>query len=67
MAPRPYPEVIMRLGNAQLVEKNLRHVGVIVLAGMEYSFFNLIGKDVLNGTTNGRGFNYLRAGPDDGE
>jgi hypothetical protein len=34
---------------------------------MEYSFFNLIGKDVLNGTTNGRGFNYLRAGPDDGE
>ena len=61
------PEVEVGLGDAQLVEEDLRHVGVVVLAGVEDGLLDLRREKVAHRTADGGGFDDLGACPDDGE
>jgi hypothetical protein len=60
-----YAEVVVWLGNFQLIEEHVRHVRIVVLAGMYDNFLN-IGAVFFEGSRYDSGFNELRTGTDDG-
>ena len=35
MRPRPHSQIVMRIGNTEVVEEAVRHVAVIVLTGVD--------------------------------
>ena len=51
----------------QFVEKHLRHIGVVVLAGVKDMFGNLVGAERSDGAAEGCGLDELGAGANDGE
>ena len=51
----------------ELAEKNLRHIVVVMLPGMDDYFFQLSMEVVPDGPADGRCFDDLGPGPDDGE
>lgn len=55
----------IRLWNAKLIKKHIRHIGIKMLAGMQHNFFNAVG--LLNCAGNNTGFNKLRPSADDGK
>ena len=57
----------MRLWDAQFIKENLRHVGVVVLTGMEYLLFDTVAVQVGHSTAHGCGFDNLGTCPYDGE
>ena len=60
-------EVEVGLGNAEFVEEDLRHVGIVMLSGVEDFFFNLGGENVFHRTADGCGLDDLGTCPDDGK
>ena len=48
MGTGAYTKIVIRCGNAQLIEKHLGHIGIVVLAGMQNLFFDLIGEMLLD-------------------
>ena len=55
----------MRTRNFELLEENVRHIGIKVLAGMGDNFFNVVTDP--DGVVDSRGLNKLRTGDDDNE
>ena len=46
MGTRTYAEIVVGLGDAEFVEEDLRHVGIVVLTGVEYFLFDGAGEMV---------------------
>ena len=58
-------KIMMRLGDVQLLEEDVRHIGIEMLPGMNDDLFDVIAR--LDGTADGGGLNELRTGAEDGE
>ena len=67
MRGRTYMQVVVGMRDAQLVEKHLRHVFVLVLTGVDDDFRNPVSKTILDGAAQCSGLNDLGACPYDGD
>jgi hypothetical protein len=59
------PEIAIRIGHSELLKKNIRHGGVVVLAGVSEALANF--RVSTQGAQNGRGFHEVRACADNVE
>jgi hypothetical protein len=67
MAAGADTQIVIGLRNAQFVEKDLRHIGIVVLPCMEDVFLYFVGIVIFDGATDGSGLDDLRTFSNDGE